>query len=419
MLVVLMWNNVKIELFMTGKVACEVQVKETSRNGCFLHNENYFAVAQKKYCYIYDKRGLEVHCLKEHTNIRRLEFLRRHFLLASIGDAGVLRYRDTSTGQQIASMRTKLGACSVLCQNTYNAVLCLGHHNGAVTMWSPTCPQSTPLVQILCHRGPVCGVAVDRSGKYMATTGTDSQVKIWDIRKLQDNPIHEYFSRAPASAIGISERDMLAVSYGSAVQIWKDVFSGSKQNSPYMTHRLPGKVENVQFCPYEDVLFCGHSGGVSSMLVPGAGEPNFDSTVANPYETKYQRREAEVNQLLDKLMPEMIMMDPDAIGTVGKPSMEEKQLLKYEEESARREALKSQRQKNASKSKMKGKNKPTRRRRKQQDNVYDDKKAAIEEKRERLKKLQEKELHHEEENVDNSGLPKALERFIKKKSRGG
>ena len=40
------------------------QVRETVRDATFLHNEQFFAAAQKKYVYIYDKRGLEVHCLK-------------------------------------------------------------------------------------------------------------------------------------------------------------------------------------------------------------------------------------------------------------------------------------------------------------------------------------------------------------------
>lgn len=41
-----------------------MQVRETTRDVAILHNEQFFAAAQKKYVYIYDKRGLEVHCLK-------------------------------------------------------------------------------------------------------------------------------------------------------------------------------------------------------------------------------------------------------------------------------------------------------------------------------------------------------------------
>ena len=41
-------------------LVCELQVAETTRDVCFLHNELFFAAAQKKYVYIYDKRGVEV-----------------------------------------------------------------------------------------------------------------------------------------------------------------------------------------------------------------------------------------------------------------------------------------------------------------------------------------------------------------------
>lgn len=40
------------------------QVRETVHDVHFLHSDQFFAAAQKKYVYIYDKRGLEVHCLK-------------------------------------------------------------------------------------------------------------------------------------------------------------------------------------------------------------------------------------------------------------------------------------------------------------------------------------------------------------------
>ena len=43
-------------------------MRETLRDVQFLHNDQFFAAAQKKYVYIYDKRGIEVHCLKARSS---------------------------------------------------------------------------------------------------------------------------------------------------------------------------------------------------------------------------------------------------------------------------------------------------------------------------------------------------------------
>ena len=69
----------------------------------------------------------------------------------------------------MATHKTRLGPCSVMKQNPWNAVLGLGHAGGVVTMWTPNI--TTPVVKMLCHRGPVNAVAFDLSGHYMVTAG--------------------------------------------------------------------------------------------------------------------------------------------------------------------------------------------------------------------------------------------------------
>jgi hypothetical protein len=67
-----------------GKLGCELQLAETVRDARWLHNNQLFAVAQKKYVYIYDRAGVEIHCLKKHIEVTNMEFLPYHYLLATV-----------------------------------------------------------------------------------------------------------------------------------------------------------------------------------------------------------------------------------------------------------------------------------------------------------------------------------------------
>lgn len=279
------------------RVQVELQLRETCRACSFLNNHTLFAVAQRKCVFVYDSTGLEVHRLRSHGEPHALAYLPFHFLLASVGRTGHLTYQDMSTGQLIASHRTKLGSCDVLRRNPDNSVLLLGHASGRVTMWSPSVAR--PLVKMLCHKGPVSCLAVDFGGQWMVTAGLDGMMRVFDLRMYRK--LHSYFTPMPASAMDISQTGMLAVGYGPNVQIWKNALK-TKASAPYLRHLITGSAVNSQgsrglrFCPFADIVGVGHRAGFSSLVVPGAGEPNFDVLEVNPFESGGQRREREVYQ---------------------------------------------------------------------------------------------------------------------------
>nr|POE54240.1 putative u3 small nucleolar rna-associated protein 7 [Quercus suber] len=400
-----------------GTLGCELQVGETVRDVKWLHNNQFFAVAQKKSVYIYDHHGVEIHQLSQHVDVTRMEFLPYHYLLATIGNAGWIKWHDTSTGKLVMETATKQGTPTSFAQNPYNAIIHAGHQNGTVSLWSPN--STTPLVKMLCHRGPVRSMSMDREGRYMVSTGQDMKMAVWDIRTFK--PVHDYHLHRPGSSVAVSDRNLTAVGWGTQTTIWRDLFTKStadvqrsRVRSPYMAWGGEGQnIEHVRWCPFEDILGIGHSQGFSSLIVPGAGEPNFDALESNPYENTKQRQEAEVRSLLNKLQPEMIALDTNFVGKLDTASHEQRQA---EKDLDRKTGAEAERERIEDlKKRGRGRNSALRRymRKKGNKNVIDEHKTRVME----LRDEQRRQAKEAKEGRAKEELGPALSRFATK--RGG
>ncbi|XP_018413613.1 PREDICTED: WD repeat-containing protein 46 [Nanorana parkeri] len=384
----------------TKKLRCEMNVMETVNDVRWLHTNTMFAVAQKKWLYIYDSLGVELHCIKRFNDVLRMEFLPYHFLLATSSATSFLQYLDVSVGKEVSAICCKAGRLGVMCQNPYNAIIHLGHYNGTVSLWSPSVKE--PLVKMLCHHGAIRGMSVDKTGMYMATSGLDRKLTIYDLRTYK--PLTSCRIPLGAGSLCYSQKGLLAATTGNVVQIYKDTHI-TEPKAPYMCLSVRAPIHGLQFCPYEDVLGIGHGGGFTSMLVPGAGEANFDGLECNPYESKKQRQEWEVKALLEKIQPELITLDPTQLGEVDVITMEQKR----KEQVERMGYDPYEKTRFAPRHKLKG--------RSSSGNILKrKKKVAHEEKREEIKKsveIRKKELKEREAAAADPGPRTTLDRFKK------
>jgi len=167
-----------------------------------------------------------------------------------------------------------------------NGVILTGHGNGEIAMWTPNMG-SRPVVKLLAHpSAPITSLSVSRDGHYLATTGKDSRLKIWDIRSSY-KCLYDYFTPAPADTSDFSDTGLLGVSIGRQVQVWKNS-TKEKQQAPYMKHKAISNVRSLKFIPFEDVCAVGHDTGYQQIVVPGSGEANFDAFEANPFASTKQ-----------------------------------------------------------------------------------------------------------------------------------
>ena len=211
----------------------------------------------------------------------------------------------------------------------------------------------------------------------MVSAGEDMKMSVWDIRTYRE--VNNYFLRQPGSSISISDRGLVGVGWGTQVSVWQGLFDKSREDqdkiqSPYMVWGGEGRrIERVKWCPFEDVLGISHNQGLSSIVIPGAGEPNFDALELNPYENTKQRQEAEVKALLNKIQPEMISLNPNFVGKLDLASAEQR---KQEADLDRKSGDPISKLKNRGR----GKNSSLRKylRKKSKGNIIDEEKSKIE-----------------------------------------
>lgn len=106
----------------------------------------------------------------------------------------------------------------VMTQNPSNAILCVGHAKGVVSMWSPNTRE--PVAKMLCHKQAVSACSIHPHGTQMATSSPDRSLKIWDVRQLS-GPLDNMILRSPAHELSYSQKGLLSVATGNVVQVYR------------------------------------------------------------------------------------------------------------------------------------------------------------------------------------------------------
>lgn len=278
----------------------DIDVFDKVYDAKWLHNEHYFAAAQENALYIYNHAGVELHAVRDIVRPRMLEFLPYHFLLSTVNDNARMKYLDTSMGTVIADLFIKDKNIMSMKAGPTTGVMYLGGSTGTVSLWAPS--QNDFLMKVNCHSAGVTNIEIDRTGSKLITTGLDNKLNIHDMRNTY-KPLKTVKTKTNIHKTALSQMNMLAISHGNKVTVLKDF------EMLYTKERMPGVISSLEFCSHEDILAVGHEKGITTLVVPGCGDPIYDSNECSPFMTKQQRQSLEVKRLLEKVPYDMISLN--------------------------------------------------------------------------------------------------------------
>lgn len=300
-------------------VNTETYLGDRIYDGTFLHSSGFYALAQSKAVYIYDKVGVELHVLREARNVRSMKFLQDHFLLATVSQNGYLNYQDTTIGKKISEIKTKERDSKVEVDRT-NGVVYLTGQSGTVSLWSPRSPEY--LSKVLCHKSKVQHCKISDDGRLLYTASRN-EVKTWDIRNMF-TPVGEMRMSSLISELGLSQTGKLAVSQRSAVLVY------DKYLNPQIQHYTGRELAtSLSYMPYEDILTVGTQVGIENVIVPGAGLEVYRRH-ENPRASNKERKDAEVRRILEKIPADMISLNNETGTEIKEIFKEEITPMKFE-----------------------------------------------------------------------------------------
>lgn len=300
------------EFSETADAISNFSTYETVYDAKFCYNFQRLALANKNYVKLYDEKGTLTNTLSDHKYVTKLTYLPNHFLLVSASfENKLLSWYDISTGENITTHTLKKFNRTCLTHNPYNGVVITGHDDSSVRLWTPSL--DSPAVSFIADKNvPICDIQA-YNDHYLIVANASQKVQIFDIRNaIKPLKIINLTSHGE-SKISVSQNNLVSISQGPVVNVWKDLLLDSSiREKKYLHHRFrDGSIINsTVFQPFEDILFVSTQNYISPLLVPGSGYAEINYSSDNPFMTNKQRRKQLTRDLLDKLPAATIMLDP-------------------------------------------------------------------------------------------------------------